>query len=354
MSFTDVFTGDVVQPTDVSQTSISLAAANTTLTWPVPRIVDVTGAAGVFNVILPDATLASVGQDILFNNLSAGAFNVLANDGITVVASFTAGQSKYLYLQSNTTSNGTWGSVVMGGSVSAATAAALQGMGVFAIGTTLNAAINVSAVSAGFTVNQATDRAKLFVWNGSGGTIALPPAATAGANFFFMLRNDGTGTVTVDPSAGQTINNALTFDMPQGGNSAIIVCDGTEWYTVGYGQNVDFGYTAISCSVTGLVSSPSSIASIGWTSQMFITLTGTLGLNLELTLPDTPYLYVIKNNVTMGAFTLTVRTTTGTGYALTASETMVLWSDGANMSPGVRPTPLDVNANAIAYAVALG
>lgn len=352
-TYTDVLAGSVVQPANVSQSTLNMAT-DQTLVWPVPRICDLINATGTTKIILPDATLASVGQDLLFNNLSANSVTVVADDGITVVATVTAGQVKYVYLDDNTTTNGSWKIVTMGGSVSAADAAALQGMGVFAIGTTLNSAINVEAVTTDFTVDQTTDRAKLFVWNGPGGTISLPAAATVGANFFFMLRNDGSGTVTVNPNGAETINNNLTFGMPQGGNSAIIVCDGAEWYTVGFGQNVNYGYSATTVSVTGVVSTPTTMASLGWNSQPFITISGTLGLNLELTLPDAAGLYVITNSVTMGLFTLTIKTLTGSGYSMSAGETMVLFSDGSNLKPGTDPTPTEAIAAAVAFAIALG
>lgn len=89
------------------------------LTWPfsfagpptVADINDVNPNQNGWTIAMPDATLAPVGQNVVFNNVSAFSFQIIANDLITVIATITAGEVVTLYLYDNTTtpaSNGLW------------------------------------------------------------------------------------------------------------------------------------------------------------------------------------------------------------------------------------------------------
>jgi len=62
------------------------------------------------------------------------------------------------------------------------------------------------------------------------GTITLTLPAVSGINegFYFLVRNDGSGVITVDPDGSETINNVATLAI-QAGESAVIICDGDEW-----------------------------------------------------------------------------------------------------------------------------
>jgi hypothetical protein len=61
-----------------------------------------------WTITLPDATLASPGQNVQFNNIGLFPFQILANDGITSIANVLSGDVYYLYLNDNSTSNGSW------------------------------------------------------------------------------------------------------------------------------------------------------------------------------------------------------------------------------------------------------
>lgn len=61
-------------------------------------------------------------------------------------------------------------------------------------------------------------------------TLSLLDVATAGESFYFSVYAPG-GDVTIDPDTTETINNASTLVIPQG-SSAIISCDGDEWWTI--------------------------------------------------------------------------------------------------------------------------
>jgi hypothetical protein len=89
------------------------------LTWPfsfagpptVADINDVSPNQDGWTIAMPDATLAPVGQNVVFNNISAFSFQIIANDLTTVIATIDAGEVVTLYLYDNTTSpalNGLW------------------------------------------------------------------------------------------------------------------------------------------------------------------------------------------------------------------------------------------------------
>lgn len=89
---------------------------------------------------------------------------------------------------------------------------------------------NVVAKSANYTAIS-SDRGKLLSYTGSY-TLSLNPAATLGNGFAFAVRNNGTGTITIDPSGSETINGQTTLLLsPQ--QALILVCSSSTWYTLG-------------------------------------------------------------------------------------------------------------------------
>jgi hypothetical protein len=92
------------------------------------------------------------------------------------------------------------------------------------------APLSVSAKSSAYTA-VATDKGKLFVCT-STFTLSLTAAATLGSGWYCQVRNDGTGVVTIDPNASETLDNQLTINMYPG-ETFTIVCDGTNFKTVG-------------------------------------------------------------------------------------------------------------------------
>jgi len=73
-------------------------------------------------------------------------------------------------------------------------------------------------------------------------TMSLLDVTTAGEGFYFSIFAQG-GDVTIDPDASETINNGATLVMPQG-SSAIIICDGDEWWTMCYTGGIVAGQLA--------------------------------------------------------------------------------------------------------------
>lgn len=123
-SYTNIFGGSSVQPSEVSYVKYVLTA-DITLDWSTSfvdqpnvaaHIVELSTNAGVFDVTLPDSRLVSVGQDILFVNLGGNQVNINYSDG-TLLTTLNAANIVYFYLTDNTTANGVWNAVPFGGGV---------------------------------------------------------------------------------------------------------------------------------------------------------------------------------------------------------------------------------------------
>lgn len=357
-TYTDVFTGDVVQPTDVSYVEIDLSTS-TILTWPIPRIADVIGATGSTTITLPDATLASVGQDVLLNNLSANSFVVYEDDGITVAATCAAGTATYLYLTDNSTTNGSWQATVMATSGSAATAAGLQGYGVRAISTDsthLSAAVTQSDWSTTTRTTALSDRAGLINFTGASSGALTLQNSNAEANYFFWFRNSGTASVVATPSSG-TVDGAASKTIAAT-ESCVFAFNGTDWYTLGYGRSATSSYTASNISLTGksgtLALNTSNFATYT-TGSTLVTFSGTMSANVTVTFPATANVWFLYNNATMSTYTLTVKTAAGSvTYSLSSGERLPLFTDGNDLLTAPSPTTIETQGFATAMAVALG
>lgn len=330
MSYNSPFTGNVIQPTDVSYRAITLSA-NTQLEWPIngnatddyaARIMQVTATAGSLNLYMPPANQSSVGNDALIRNVGANTFTVKDYAGANTIISIAAGESKYVYITANPTVTGTWGNIAFGTGTSSADAATLAGYGLVASGSTLNQSHPaLTLVNAGtFGV---TNRAQTSVWDGGAGTYTLPSAVTLGNNWFTLFKNSGTGSMVI--SAADNIDGQSTKTFAPN-ESAFIVSTGTTYLTVGYGVSNQFFYTSlVKAVVTGSYTLTSSEAT-----NTIQTYTGTLTGNVTVVYPPVVNLYVIKNSTTAGGFTLTVGTGTGTSVAIPSGQQVTLACDGTN------------------------
>lgn len=332
MSYVSPFTGDVIQPTDVSFRSVTLSA-NTQLQWPVngntntdyaTRIMQVTATAGGLSLYMPPANQNSVGNDALIRNIGANTFTVKDYAGTNTIVSVAAGESKYIYITTNPDAQGTWGNIAFGTGTSSADAATLAGYGLVASGATLNQSHPSAAITSGSTF-AATDRAQTRVWSSGSGTATLPLSATLGNNWFTLFKNNGSGSFTISCSGAELIdgNSTKTFNPSE---SAFIVCTGTAYVTVGYGVSSQFVFTALTKNVTGgsYVLTNNEAAN---TIQEYV---GSLVSNVTVTFPPVVNLYVISNQTTDNGYSLTV--TTGLGYnaVIPPGAQATLICDGTN------------------------
>jgi hypothetical protein len=332
-TYTNPFTGQTVSPAQVSYESLSITT-DTYLEWPVngntnsvvSNIIEITtGATSGLSVYMPSAQQVSVGQATIIKNTGSNAFTVKTLTGATII-SIASGISQYIYVTSNTTDAGTWSTVTFGAGTSSADAGSLAGFGLLATGTTLNQAYNVTST---FSTSAliSSQRAQFVVFAGGAGTLTLPDAATVGNNWFCMIRNSGTGILTIAPTGVSTINGAVNAQL-QLTESFVIVCDGTNWSTFGYGRSNSFAYTQLALVVTGGTLTETAVQAAS-TIQSF---SGTLTSNQLIVIPSTVQLYTVTNNCT-GAFNLTVKTSAvgAATVVVPQSSTLVLVCDGTNV-----------------------
>ena len=330
-SFTSPFTGDVIQPTDVSYLNLSLTT-NTNLLWPVSsnttgvyaaRIMDVTPSTTGLGLYMPPANQTSLGTDAFIRNLGSSTFTVYDNSGGTIVA-ITAGQTKYIYLTANTTVGGTWANIAMGVGTSAPDATTLAGYGLEALSNTLNQTHPAASFTTGYTF-LASDRAQTKVWSGGVGVATLPLASTLGNNWFFLLKNNGSGTMTISTSGSDTLdtNTNKTY---QPNESSFIVCDGTQFVTVGYGVSNVFTFTANTLPVTAGTYTLTTTQS----SSIIQEIVGTLTANVIVVFPQVVALLVVSNQTTPNGHTVSITTGVGNTYVIPAGQQVSLICDGTN------------------------
>jgi len=254
-SYNYVFGGATVYPSEVSYESLTLTA-NVQLSWPeetsassnlAAKIIDIQTVTAGLKILLPDAQKAGTGQTILFNNIGTQTIIIANYDG-TQVVSIATGTLWQVYLTNNSTSAGVWRSLQYGAATSQTNASSLAGTGIVAVGTVLSQSVPVTTFSANFTLG-VTDRAKMYNWTGAGGIVTFPSAETVD-NWFIYLRNSGTGAIVATPAGTNTIDGLASLSF-QPGESAIIASDGSNFYTIGFGQPATFAFDYTSIAVAG-------------------------------------------------------------------------------------------------------
>ena len=336
--YTNVFGGSTIYPSNVSYYALTLSSADVVLSWPLETnnvvdiaaaIVDVNCTTSAKKIFLPDANLASTGQTILFNNVGTQTFTIVNSAGTTICAP-TTGQLWQVYVSNNTTAAGVWVALQYGATVGSGNAAALAGYGIKAITTTLNQSMPVLSISTSYSISSA-QRASVVLWTGSSGVLTLDNPVTVGSDWFVNIRNSGTGVLTINPAGSATIDGSLTKDIAPT-ESCIVFCDGTSYYTIGFGQNVNFA-----CDYTQIVL-PSSSSPNPYTytlssaeqNRIAYKFTGALNANMNVIVPPTVQQYWV-DNATTGAFTVTIKTASGTGYAVPQNSRAILYCDGTNV-----------------------
>lgn len=334
-SYYNPFTGQTISPASVSYEALTIST-NTQLSWPingnpqsstpVSSIVDVTATVGGLLLELPPATQVSTGQSVLVRNIGSVAFTVTNNSGGTIVT-VDSGISEFIFLTDNTTVNGVWSSVVFGAGTSSANASALAGYGLQASGLTLEQTTPVVGYFSNVALS-ATTRAQFAVWGGGVGTFTLPSAAVVGNNWFAIIRNSGSGILTLTPSGTDTIDGNVSQQL-QLTESLVIASNGiTGFSTYAYGRSNQFAYTQLALSVTGGTLTLSSTQAAN-TIQEYA---GTLTSNLIIVVPSTVQLYTFTNN-TVGSFTFTIKTAVVGGATVTIAQntSLVVICDGTNV-----------------------
>lgn len=341
--FIDVFGGPNVNPTQLSYTSILANGSRATLQWNLPGDQNIQpGGAFIYpaaskidivgffsgGVVMPDATLVTPGQDILFNNVTGADAIIYADDGVTQILSMPAGTAWFVYLTDNSTANGTWRTVHYGAATSTADASALAGAGLFAAANTLNQKALWSTKNAAYAVT-AADRATALA--NIGGALAFTFAASSVLTngWFAFFRNNGTGTLTLTAAGGETIDGAATKGLAPG-ESCIVIADGvTGLDSIGYGRLPTSSITAAIVSIAGTGTTTLNATQIAAAVQTF---TGALTGNRIIEY-GTGVGYWFVFNTTSGAFSSTFRVNgADPGVVVVQGNYAILRSDGTTMS----------------------
>jgi hypothetical protein len=328
-----VFGGSLVAPAIPTYLALNITA-NVVLGWPLEsnitapsaaEIIDVTATPGL-TIQLSDARQVSTGYCALFNNVGANTVSVLDANGGTLM-SVASGQAWQIYLADNSTLAGTWRVFQYGAGVSSANAAALAGSGLKAISTTLNERIFINAQGANYTI-LSTDRAACVEWTGgAGGVFTSPNPATVGSDWFCYIKNSGTGILTFTPVSG-TVDGAAnkTFNP---NDSAIMVTDGTNWFSMGFGQSVASAFNFVTISLAGV--SGNFTLNGAQLNRISYKFTGLLAGNTTVIVPASIQQYWVDNETT-GAFTLTFSAGgAGTTFTVPQANRTILYCDGLNV-----------------------
>lgn len=359
MSFTDVFGGDTLFPSDLSYRAVTLSAS-TTLQWPteasagtnlVAAIMDVTATAGSLSLTMPPATEVSTGTAVVFNNVGGTTFTVLDNGGNTLLT-VASGLIWTLYLTDNSTANGSWETYQNGAGTSSASAASLAGYGLKAITTTLNQTMPVTSVSANFTADD-TYRAGVWVWTGGAGVVSLTDPATLGNDWFFNIKNSGSGSLVLTPLAGSIDGETTVTLSPD--ESAIVVTDGTNFFTIGLTPipTPGFDYTAI--AVPGSGNYTLAGTEVGRISYSF---TGALTGVRTIIIPASVQQYWVSNDTTGSTTGFFVKTSSqaGSGVSIPPGLSRLIRCDGNNAidaaSNPIRPQlPTGTGTNTVTVTI---
>jgi len=318
-SFTQVFGGGTLDPAQPSYKAYT-ATSSITSVWPieastsqnvVAAINDISfGTATSLTFTLPPANQVSVGYNMLFNNVGTSAFTVLANGGGTILTA-TSGAAWSAYVTDNSTASGAYRVYQAGAGTSSASAGTLAGLGIKAITTTLNQEYPAFTVAVSTLITTAY-RAATVVYTGGAGVFTFDPLATLTTGWFVNLVNQGTGALVVTPPSG-TIDGVATKTMNPG-DSCIVTTNGSNMFTVGFGQDAVYAFSYITISLAGF--SGNYTLSGSQLNKTAIKFTGAIVGAVNIIVPFTAQQYWVDNSTTGGTgFAFLVKTSTQTGGA---------------------------------------
>jgi hypothetical protein len=171
-----------------------------------------------------------------------------------------------------------------------------------------------------------------------------------GNGWFVMVRNGGTGILTLTPSGTDTIDSTATQQL-QLTESLVIVSNGTDGYsTFAYGRSNAFAYTQLAKTVTGGTTTLTAVEYANVVQEYY----GALTSNQIIVLPSTVQIYYL-NNQTTGAFSLTFKTSAVGAATVTVAQgqTLTVVCDGTNVynsssASGGTVTTLTINPGSAA------
>ena len=337
-TYVNPITGQTINPSQIGYESLTIGV-DTYLDWPINGTTNTDVVAAIIQVIatdvnlslwMPSALQVSTGQSVLIQNLGADSFTVKDSAG-NVIVGIASGVAEYIFLTDNTTAEGTWSTVTFGAGTSTASASALAGYGLVALPNiylpTLNQVYLESDIYSS-TVLTNSYCAQFLVWAGGVGTITLPNASSAENGWFVMVRNGGSGILTITPDGTDTIDT-LASQQLQLTESLVIVSNGVDGYsTFAYGRSNTFAYTQLSKIVTGGITTLTAVEYANVVQEY----TGALLSNQIIVLPSTVQIYYL-NNQTTGSYLLTFKTSAVSAATVDVpqGQTLTVICDGTNV-----------------------
>ena len=334
-NYVNVFGGEVSPPSDFGYQATTFAV-DTTSFWPynyagtgciLAKNNDLTASAGSLSLTVPDASQVSTGEDFILKNAGSNTFTV-KDAGGNVLTTIIAGVAKYFVLTNNSTTAGVYDITTFGTGTSSADASVLAGAGHRVNSTAIDniAPITLIVSPSAYTISSIDNAQTLVVTSGTT-TLALPNPSTLFNGFYFLFTNSGSGTITFDPYSTVTIDGSATKNI-QPGESCIVATDGLNYYTVGYGRSNTYTWTQLSVDLTGL--SSYTISSTQAANKLW-EFSGVPAGNLNITIPAVASVYFVKVG-TIGGYTATFTTGSGSTVALNADQYFILSCDGINVS----------------------
>jgi hypothetical protein len=350
-TFTSPFTGDIIQPTDVSFNALTLTASETTqLQWSTyantndavaARIMHVTPGGSGASLGLPNATQAATASDLLVYNTSSTTSFLVKDASGTVLCTMNPGVYRYFYLTDNTTTAGVWYSAIYGSGSATVPISQIAGYGIDTANGLLNTAYPIVISSDAPTITS-TSRATFYVYTGGSiSTPVLPSASVVGNDFFVVLRNNGTGALTFQTTGTDTVDSSGTLTLNIG-DACVLVSGGSTntWYTFGKGRNQQFQYNVLTEDV-GIASIPGNTYTLSTveasnTIQIYTDVAKTRTNNLKIFLPNTIQTYFISNQTGQTSYNLQfqlVGSGSGTGTTVDLGNALqaTVFSDGSNL-----------------------
>lgn len=329
--FTDVFGSQTLPTAEPSYRSLTLIS-DQRLAWAfqsdgsLPELASVMKvvASSGNSLILPDARDQSVGYGFLVRNSGSHALR-LKDFSLGTVGTLAPGVSYFVYLVDNSTASGTYDFLTFGAGTSMADSASLIGAGIKAMGASLNQSHPTQTYSTTQTITSA-HRAQLVVFNGGSVTVNLTSSSILGDDFFFLLKNQGTGTLTIDPAGSETVDGQLTFTV-QPGESLMLCCSASSWYTIGYGRSLVYQFTQLVKDVSAGGSFTLTSAEAG---NKLITFSGNPSGGVTVNIPAVVAVYYLSNTLSTSQ-SVTFKTAAGSGVGVPQGARIIAMCDGVNV-----------------------
>jgi hypothetical protein len=180
----------------------------------------------------------------------------------------------------------------------------------------------------------------MYTWTGGAGTATMPSASNSGAGWFIIIKNNGTGVLTIAMTGANTIDGNASAQL-QIGESFVVVSNGSNWFSYAYGRSATFFFTTLTKNVTGGTVTLTSAEGANIIQEY----QGVLTSNCIVVVPSTVQLYSLQNKTT-GAFSLTFKTSAGgaTTVVLPQAQTIIAICDGTNVYNAQTSTSSTINA----------